>query len=512
MRLESRKNTKKNFASGFICRIVFLIFQFITRTVIIHQLGGEYSGLDSLFTSILQVLNLTELGVGNALVFSMYKPIAHDDYRTLCALMQIYKTLYRIIGFIILAMGLLIIPFVPQLISGGVPETINVYVIYCLNLSTTAVSYWLFSYRNSLLIAYQRSSVGNAVALGIELLKFVAQLCILFSLKSYYLYLTVTLFTTILNNIVTAWITKKLYPDINPVGNLPKQKRRTIFIQIKDIFTAKLGGVITNSCDTIVVSAFLGLAELTKYSNYYYIVSLIRGFMALIYQSTRAGIGNKLVLDNPEKKYRDFLSFSYICNFVIAVCTSAFLCGIQPFMLLWVKNQWMYPDSVAILFAIYLYIHESASVLITYKDAAGIWHNDRFRPLIVSVINLLMNIVMVRYIGIYGIVLSTILSFMFVGIPWLLSNTFRFIFNRPCKEYVLLTLRNTLLTTISCITAIKLCSLLTFTGIFSFLIPVIIATITTLLLFGLGTLKSKDASEAFRIVTGMMKGSKNEKH
>lgn len=506
MRLESSKNTKKNFASGFIYRIVFLAFQFITRTAIIRQLGGEYSGLDSLFASILQILNLTELGVGNALVFSMYKPIANDDSRTLCALMQMYKILYRIIGFIILAMGLLIIPFVPQLISGGVPEAINVYVIYCINLSTTAVSYWLFSYRNSLLIAYQRSSVSNAIALGIEILKFATQLCILFSLKSYYLYLTVTLLTTILNNIVTAWITKKLYPNINPVGNLPKQEQQTIFIQIKDIFTAKLGGVITNSCDTIVVSAFLGLAELTKYSNYYYIVSLIRGFMALIYQSTRAGIGNKLVLDEPEKKYRDFLSFSYICNFVIAICTNAFLCGIQPFMLLWVKDRWMYPDSVAVLFAIYLYIHESASVLITYKDAAGIWHSDRFRPLIVSIVNLLMNILMVQYIGIYGIILSTILSFMLIGIPWLISNSFRFIFNRSCKEYVLLTLRNTLLTTISCLIAMRLCSLTTFTGIVSFLIPIIIATVITLFLFGLGTFRCKDATGAFYMVVGMLKG------
>ncbi len=506
MRLDSGKNTRKNFASGLVYRIAFLLFQFITRTVIIWQLGAEYSGLDSLFTSILQVLNLTELGVGNALVFSMYKPIVEDDTKKLCALMRMYRILYGIIGLVIFAIGVAITPFIPHLISGNVPGSINVYIIYYINLLATVVTYWFFSYRNSLLLAYQRNDVKNNIALGIEILKFVVQLGILCFLKDYYLYLAVTLFTTILNNIVIAWITKKIYPNINPSEYLPKQEQRNIFIQIKDIFTAKLGGVITNSFDTIIVSAFMGLTDLTKYSNYYYIVTLIRGFMTLIYQSARAGIGNKLILDNPEKKYRDFLSFSFICNLLIAVCTSSFLCGIQPFMLLWVKEKWMYPDLVAVLFAVYLYVHESASVLITYKDAAGIWHNDRFRPLIVSVANLFMNIITVRYIGIYGIILSTILSFLLIGIPWLIANTFQFIFKSSCKEYVLLMLRNTLLTTASCIISMRLCDMITVTGIYAFLLSVIVAAVVTLLLFVAATFKCRDAIGAFYMITGMVKG------
>ena len=278
MRLESSKNTRKNFASGFIYRIAFLSFQFIIRTVIIRQLGAEYSGLDTLFSSVLQVLNLAELGVGNALVFSMYKPIVEDDSATLCALMRMYKLLYRIIGLIIFAMGLMLIPFIPHLISGDVPAAVNVYIIYFINLLSTIITYWLFSYRSSLLLAYQRNDVSNSIALGIEMIKFIMQIIILFSLKNYYLYLAVTLLTAALNNIIAAWFTHKMYPHINPVGNLPQQEARKIFIQIKDIFTAKLGGVITNSCDTIVVSSFLGLIDLTKYGNYYYIIILIRGF------------------------------------------------------------------------------------------------------------------------------------------------------------------------------------------------------------------------------------------
>lgn len=496
MRLESSKNTRKNFISGFVYRIVLLVFQFAARTIIIRTLGAEYGGLDSLFTSILQVLNLTELGVGNALVFSMYKPVAEDDPQTICALMRMYKVLYRIIGFVILAMGIVITPFLPKLISGGIPTEINVYVIYYINLLSTIFTYWLFSYKNSLLLAYQRNDISSKIGLGIETARFLLQICMLCFFKNYYFYLTVTLFTTISNNILIAWVTGKIYPELNPSGNLPKQDKLKIFGQIKDIFTSKLGGIITNSFDTIVVSSFLGLTDLTKYSNYYYIVALIRGFMTLIYQSARAGIGNKLILDDPEKKYRDFVSFSYICNFVIAVCTNAYLCGIQPFMSVWAKENWMYPDSVAILFAIYLYVHESATVLITYKDAAGIWHNDRFRPLIVSIVNLGLNILMVKYIGIYGIILSTIISFLIIGIPWLIDNTFTFIFQRPCKSYVLLLLRNTLLTVISGYLSYEICKKASLSGINAFCVNCIIAVVITCLIFGGITIKSEDAGNA----------------
>lgn len=506
MRLDSSKNTKKNFASGLIYRIVFLSFQFIIRTIIIRQLGAEYSGLDTLFTSILQVLNLAELGVGNALVFSMYKPIVDDDSATLCALMRMYKILYRIIGLIILVMGLMLIPFIPHLISGDVPEAINVYIIYFINLLSTIITYWLFSYRSSLLLAYQRNDVSNSIALGIEIFKFFLQIIILFSLKNYYLYLAVTLFTVGLNNIIAAWVTHKMYPHINPSGTLLPLEQKKIFIQIKDIFTARLGSIVNNSCDTIIVSAFLGLTDLTKYSNYYYIVTLIRGFMRLIHQSACAGIGNKLILDSPDKRYRDFLSFSYICSFVISICTNAYLCGIQPFMAVWAKEKWMYPNAVAVLFAVYLYVHENASVLLTYKDAAGIWHNDRFRPLIAAMFNLGLNLFLVRRIGIYGIIISTILGFLLIATPWLIINAFKYIFKMSGKEYIGILLRNALLTALSGFFAYMICqntSASTAT-IFVFFKNVVVSMVITCVIYGGITYKCRDAINARYMIKDMI--------
>ena len=163
MKIERKKNAARNVVFGVIQRAYNMVMPFIMRTAMIYLLGVEYLGLNSLFTSILQVLNLAELGVGSAMVFSMYKPIAADDDKTICALMKLYRFYYRVIGAVVLIAGLIILPFIPKLISGDVPADINVYLLYLLNLLATVFTYWLFAYRNSILNAYQRNDVISSV-------------------------------------------------------------------------------------------------------------------------------------------------------------------------------------------------------------------------------------------------------------------------------------------------------------------------------------------------------------
>ena len=129
------------------------------RTAMLYLMGGQYLGLNSLFTSILQVLNLAELGVGSAMIYSMYKPIAEDNNAEICALMQLYRTYYRIIGFIIAVVGFILTPFIQKLISRGVPQEINISVLYLLNLGATVLSYWLYAYKNSILQVHQRVDI-----------------------------------------------------------------------------------------------------------------------------------------------------------------------------------------------------------------------------------------------------------------------------------------------------------------------------------------------------------------
>lgn len=438
MKIERTKNATRNIIYGTILKIYQLLVPFVVRTAMIYVLGAEYLGLGSLFTSILSVLNLTELGVGSAMVFSMYKPIAEDDTSRICALMSLYRKYYRIIGSVILVVGIAITPFIPKLVKGDIPDGINLIVLYWLNLGATVLTYFLFAYKNSLLSAHQRLDVGNKISMIITTLQYALQIGAIF-LKNYYLYVIVALFTTALNNIVTAIIVDKMYPKYKPVGKLDKNEIKIINRRIRDLFTAKLGSVIVGSVDSIVISAFIGLSALGIYNNYYYIMSSVMAFVAIIYSSCTAGIGNSIVTESMDKNYSDFKTMSFIIGWIMAVCMPCFLCLYQPFMKIWVHNsKFMLPNNMIPLFCIYFFVCEISMVWATYKDAAGMWHEDRFRPLIGAMANLIMNILFVKYvgIGIYGIVLSTIISYVLISMPWLIYNLFKLLFKRSCSEYI----------------------------------------------------------------------------
>ncbi|MBQ3955944.1 MAG: hypothetical protein II680_08640 [Clostridia bacterium] len=189
MKLERTKNAARNIVFDGTLEMVNMLFPFVIRSVMLHCLGTEYLGLNGLFKSLLTFLNLAELGVGSAMVFSMYKPIAEDDAPAICALLRLYRTLYRIIGLVIAAVGLILMPFLPGLIKSGLPAGMNLYVLYLMNLGNTVVTYWLFAYRSSLLQAHQRRDVISKVSLAVRLTEYVLKVLILLFLRNYYLYL-----------------------------------------------------------------------------------------------------------------------------------------------------------------------------------------------------------------------------------------------------------------------------------------------------------------------------------
>lgn len=436
MKIARTRNATRNMIFGIVLKLYQTILPFAMRTVMVYALGVEYLGLNSLFTSILQVLNLAELGVDSAMVFSMYKPIVDEDNDQICALMNLYRLYYRIIGAAILVIGLAICPFIPKLITGNVPSDINVYVLYILNLLATVFTYWLFAYRNSILQAYQRADVVSKVTIVTDTVKYFFQICALCLIKNYYWYVIAILFTQILANIVTAIFSKKLYPQYKPSGKLPKEEIKAINRKIKDLFTAKLGGTIVNSADTIVISAFLGLKVLAIYQNYYYIMTSVMGFITILLSSCTAGIGNSILTESNEKNYRDFETFAFMEIWVAGMCVCCFLNLYQPFMYLWMGEDNMLTFGCIVLMCVYFYLYVTNRYMCIYKDAAGIWHEDRFRPLISAGVNLIINLILVQFIGILGIILSTVISYILITIPWLMHNVMHTIFKRPVWPFL----------------------------------------------------------------------------
>lgn len=438
MKIARTKNAMKSLSVGLILKIYQMIVPFFMRTAMIHFMGVQYLGLNSLFSSVLHVLNLAELGVGAAMVFSMYKPIAEDDTATICALMKLYRRYYRIIGLLIGAAGIALTPVVPHLISGEVPAELNVYILYWLNLGATVLTYWLFAYRGCILQAHQRTDLANIVVIATNTVQFALQLAVILWLKDYYLYVIVLLLTTIMNNVLTAVVAARRYPQYKPAGTLPDEKVKQINGKIRDLFTGKLGSVVLSSSDTIVISAFLGLSVLAIYQNYYFIMSAIIAVIEILMGSIRAGLGNSFVTETKEKNFRDLEKFTFLYMWAIGAGSCCFLGMYQPFMEIWVGRGLMLGWPEVICFAIYFYVFALNKLLNVYKDAAGLWHEDRFRPLVTASINLGLNLWWVRSMGICGVIISTAVSQLFVGIPWVLNNLFRLFFGRELmKAYCL---------------------------------------------------------------------------
>ena len=436
MKIERTKNATRNVAVGAVLRLYQMIGPFVLRTVMIHVLGMQYVGLNSLFTSVLQVLNLAELGVGSAMVYSMYRPIAEDDTKSICMLMKLYRLYYRVIGGGICILGLAIMPALPKLISGDIPPDINIYILYILNLSATVLSYWLFAYKNSLLTAHQRNDVIDFITIVTTTIQYLFQIAVLVIFKNYYYYIVVALLSQALLNVTTAVVVNRMYPKYHPSGKIDKDVMKNINRKIKDLFTSKLGEVIVNSADTIVISAFLGLTMLAMYNNYYYILTAVMGFVTLFFKASTAGIGNSLVVESQEKNYGDLNKFTFLVSWIGLFCGCCLLCLYQPFMEVWVGKEYMLGLGCVVCFSVYFYIRVMNQVLIVYKDAAGMWHEDRFRPLCTALTNLILNLILVQVMGIYGVLLSTVFSTLFVGMPWVIKNLFSVVLKQNPFDYV----------------------------------------------------------------------------
>ena len=460
MKLERTKNATRNVVFDGTLETVNMLFPFVIRSVMLYYLGTEYLGLNGLFKSILSFLNLAELGVGSAMVFSMYNPIAEDDTKTICALLRLYRTIYRIIGLAVAAVGLLLMPFLHNLIKGDIPSGMNLYVLFLMNLGNTVLTYWLFAYKSSLLQAHQRRDVISKVSLLLRLTEYILKIPILIFTRNYYLYLAIQLLCQVAINLLTAACASKMYPQYVPDGKLPKEKTKDIFHRVRDLFTAKLSATVFDAADTLVISAFMGLTILALYQNYYFIITALRMILVVFLNACMAGVGNKLVMESKEANYRDLEKISLLFLWILCVSSSMLLCMYQPFIHVWMGEDNLLAAGLVICFTIYYYSMGANKLINMFKDAAGIWRIDRWRPLTAALANLTLNLITVRWLGLYGVLLSSVVSIVFIQIPWLFRNLFREVFPRQfIGKYIRLFCGMTAVALISCVVSWFVCGL-----------------------------------------------------
>ncbi len=447
----------KNSFVQMAVKIYQLIMPFLIRTVLLYYLGAEYTGLDGLFISVLQVLNLAELGVGSAMTYSMYRPIKENDEAEICRLLNLYRTYYRIIGAVIGIAGICLIPFLPLLIKSDIPADLNLTVVYLMNLAVTVLTYWMFSYKNSLFQACQRLDVAGYINLGAYTVKYLLQIISIMIFRSYYVYLISNIIAQILTNILIEVYSVKYFPQYLPEGHVSQAERKEVNGRIRDLFTAKVGTVIVNSTDSIVISSFMGLIPLAIYQNYYLILSSVVGVLSAMYAALIPSIGQSFIEDNKKKNFHDLQRLTFCMVWIISLCTALFGCLYQPFIELWAGKKYLLHYSAVAFFCLYFYIQEINHILNTFKDASGLWHTDRFRPLITALSNLLISVLLVGRFGIYGVLAGTILATVLIGMPWLIHNLFHTVFE-PNKRarYLSSLLKYTVVTLISFIICVYL--------------------------------------------------------
>ena len=436
MKIARTDNAIRNIVFGVLYKAESIILPFFIRTAMIYIMGSQYVGLGSLFTSILSFLSLAELGIGHALVFSMYAPIAKDDDETLCALLNLYRKIYRCIGTVILVIGLALMPFLKYLISDGYPADINIYILYSIYLSNIVISYLMFGYKQSLLVAFQRSDIISKRTMIIQVVQNVVQFSVLLLTRNYYLYIIFLPVFTAVTNIFNLIIVNKMYPQYKCRGNISKELKRSIVKKVTALIGTKANAIVMHAADNIVISAFLGLTMVGIYGNYYYIMNSIVGIMTIIYTSLTAGLGNSLETDDVGKNYNDFNILSFLNFWLVTFCSVCLLCLYQPFMDLWVGKELMFGFDVVVLLTVYFFVYQIRRIVLTYKDAGGVWWEDRFRPYVMMFFNLTFNIILVQVIGIQGVILSTIIS-MLISLPWENYTVFKFIFKKSSLEYYL---------------------------------------------------------------------------
>ncbi len=495
---------KKNIITGFGGKLISMLLPFLTRTCIIHIFGATYLGLNSLFSSILQVLSLAELGFGEAMVFSMYEPLNSHNTKKVCAILNLYKNIYRVIGLFVFAAGLCVLPFLKNLISGGYPANVNVVLLYLINLVNTVVSYMMFAYKNSILSAMQRLSVCNTVGMVIQISTSLVQLVLLLVFKNYYLYAAVLPLFTILRNIVIHYESKKICPQYIAAGKLERNEIVSICKRVAGLFIYKLCSTLRNSFDSIVISSFLGLAILGKYENYYFILTTVMGFLTIISISITAGVGNSIVAESVEKNYNDFMTLFFIYEWLACFCTVCLFCLYQPFIKLWLGTDYMFGMDIVILLCMYFFILETGDTCYVYRKAAGIWWSDKFRPAIEAGANLILNLLFVRKFGVAGVLLATIVTMLSINLFWTAVVLFKIYFKRSIKKYLLRMLTYAVVTCVCVFAAYKTCAFIPGDNIGSFIAKMLVCIIEPNLILLLVFFKLPEFSKAKHLCLRML--------
>jgi O-antigen/teichoic acid export membrane protein len=344
--------------------------------------------------------------------------------------MNLYRKVYRIIGCVILSVGLILLPFIRSLIKGDLPTGIDIHIVYIIFLLNSVLSYWLFAYKNCLLTAYQKNNIYTKIQIVTSALMYISQIALLYCFKNYYIYAIIMPITTILNNVIVSYCVDKQFPQIKAAGRVTDAQFAQLKKNVVGMLFAKVSFTLRRIIGNIVVSAILGLYILGIYNNYFYITSALSAVVVIVIQSISAGIGNSLAMETVSKNARDFRLLRYVYMVLSFIIYCGLLAVLQPFMQMWAGKDLVFSDITMILFAILFLIEKTMDVPALYYDSLGLWWAGRWYCVLSAVGNTLLVIAGCYFYGVIGALIGGIVAVLLCAMPFQYYYVNKYYFQR----------------------------------------------------------------------------------
>ncbi len=405
-------NSIKNSLFALCEQGIYTVMSFICRTVFINCLGRTYLGFSGLFSDVLTLLSLAEMGVGTAITYFMYKPAAQKDYKKLGALFGLYKKIYLTIGPAMTIVGLCFTPFLEYIISDipDIPELPLIYILYLLN---TTGSYF-FAYKKSILITDQRNYIASTIYVITVSLMNIIQIVVLLLFRNFIAYLLVQLIFTLANNIAVSVYVDKHYPEIIKYSKekLQKEEQNSIFDNIKAMFMSRVSSAVVTSTDNLLISTFVSTVTLGLYSNYTLFVTMLRTVTSKIFEALHGSVGNLIATEDSKKTYDVFEKMWFVNFWIIGFSSSALFVLVNPFITLWVGESYLLGGEVVLIICLNMYMRLMRNTFITFTDTFGLFKELKKKCICEAIINLVVSLVFVAgyNMGIFGVLLGTFIS------------------------------------------------------------------------------------------------------
>ncbi len=500
------KNSIKNINYSFVSYFIILLLQFVNRTVFIEFLSSTYLGLNGLFSNVLRFLALTELGGGSAINYALYRPLAEGDTEFVKSMMRLYRKLYRLIGCTVLALGSVLTPFLPYLIQDMPGDMPYIYLYYVLYVVDSGVSYF-FTYKRSLIICSQREYISTAVTTVSRIVLCAVQVVVLAVSRSFAAYLITGILVTVGENVLISVVADRLFPYLKEknVSALPQQVSADIKKNVFAMMFHKIGTVVVFSTDNLIISKFAGLVAVGLYSNYTLVVDSLNRLMMKMFTAMTASVGNLVLSD--DKKYVECVMYRVLfLNFWLrGFCATALLCLFQPFISLWIGDHYRLSSFTVLVIAVNFYIGGMRSTANIFKEASGMFWYDRYKPLVESVLNLVLSVWFVKQYGVAGVLLGTIGSTVLVPF-WVEAYVlYKHYFGKGMGGYMR---RQLLYAAVTCLAggvSFFLCTCASGSGVTAFLIQGGICAIVPNVIFAIAFFRSQEFRYFWGFVRNMVK-------